>query len=229
MSNVWLPSRQLLATLLLTAACAVGFSAPAAAAPVLLSFDATLDDGTVPGISTAVAVIAGNELVRCPVATPCPGEVGELLFDDEFVNVSSNTTTTTVVYQLQGGAGPHPTSGYTLSGWPTVTTFVLNNFVFDVPGELVGVAAGTSGIIGAAGGALVSGTDFSFNASSLTIFLDALGILDGSPSLGTMTFSLTYRATQDPPPPPVAEPATVLLLGSAITGLALRRRQQRRS
>jgi hypothetical protein len=215
-----------LAAFLLSCVAIVSFPDRAAAAPVVISFDAALNEPALATTTTdlALAVAAGQEITRFNATN-----IGSLFFDDEYVDVSSTAALTSVDYRIQGGGGPHPVDNtYTLTGWTAGANLVLSNFVLNTPGTLVGVAASASGVIGTAGGALMLGADYLFTTTSLTIFLADLGIApnpNGLP-LGTMTFALQFQPLQNPNPP-VPEPATLGLLGAGLVALVARRRCSR--
>jgi hypothetical protein len=196
----------------------------ASAAPILLNFTATLTEpGSPDEEDSGLAVAAGAE-----ITSDGSTNVGSLFFDDEYVDVSSDPTVTTIEYQIQGGADPHPDTNYSLTGWTSGTTLTFSNFVLSEPGTLVAVTVRLRDVIGEAGAALIFGTDYSFNGTSLAIFLAGLGILEQQDQLplGLMTFDLTFRAHEQQDVP---EPASLALFGAGLgLVMAARRRRQPR-
>jgi hypothetical protein len=224
------------AGILLLALVAVTVAAPRAhAAPIVIRFDAAISDPdfAVSASDANLDVTPGSEITLANGTN-----VGAYFFDDEFVNVSSSAALSVLQYRIQGGGGDHPTDGYSLTGWGELATLTFSDFELDSPGSFTGVSllvdTATSGqprVIGAGGGALVSGTDYLFDASaeSLTIYLGGLGVLDfGAPALGTLNFTLAFEADGPPEPPStVPEPASLLLVGTGIAAAARRVRTKR--
>jgi PEP-CTERM motif len=217
---------RLRAGFLLFASVAMLLSAPRAdAAPIVLSFDATfLDPGFDDGSDDDLVVASGAELTRTNGT-----DVGSFFFDDEFVDVVSTAGLTLLHYRIQGGEDAHPENGaYSLTGWGPATTLTFSDLQFDVPAAFTGVTLSVDGgalprVIGVAGGALVAGTDYLFNPlqDSLTIYLGGLGVLNGAPPLGTLSFTLALEA-RDPEPPQTAvpEPGSLMLLGTGLAAAA---------
>ena len=177
------------------------------AAPIVVRFDATLTDPDFAVLENDadVDVVAGPEITLANSTN-----VGNLFFDDEFVDVSSNSALSLLSYRVQGGGGEHPLdSNYSLTGWGLLATLAFSNLELDVAGAFTGVTLavdtvnGDPRVIGAAGGALVAGVDYLFDplAESLIIYLGGLGVLNAeAPALGTLTFTLALQA-EDPDPP----------------------------
>jgi hypothetical protein len=190
----------------------------AVSAPILTSFKATLKEPGFPAENDEnVAVQAGAEITRFNGTN-----VGALFFDDESIDVTSDASTTTFLYTIQGGAGPHPIApGFSLTGWSAGTFLKFSHFVLSQPGTLAAVLVSPTNVVGEAGAALVPGTDYGFDAKSLTIFLAGLGVLEqqGQLPLGSMTFSLTFRERT-----PVPEPGVVALMGLGLAAAVRRRR-----
>lgn len=208
-------------------------SSLASGAPMLVSFDATLTDPFAPPPvdDLGILVTGGVEINRANSTN-----IGDLFFDDEFVDVASDASTTFLRYLIQGGLNAHPVNAGYSTSWPTGTTLLFSNFVLDQPGTLVSVgvsvdqAQGMDRVIGAGGGALVNGVDYVFTTSSLLINIGTLGILEqqGQTPLGLMTFRLGFQADQQQQPEPVPEPASLMLIGTGIAALAARRRSAHR-
>ena len=215
----------LLVSLLAVAPCV-------SAAPIVLSFDATLAEPGFPDeFDDDLAVAPGAEI------TPANStNVGALFFDDEFVDLVSTAALTRLDYRIQGGDDPHPlNANYSLTGWGAEATLIFSDLQFDVPASFTGVTLSVDGsannprVIGLAGGMLMPGVDYFFDplAESLTIYLGGLGVLNGAPPLGVLSFTFALEADdpQEPPPTAVPEPASLLLVG---TGLAAAIRAARR-
>jgi hypothetical protein len=64
-----------------------------------------------------------------------------------------------------------------------------------------------------------------FTGTSVTLFIDDLGILNDSDPLGTVTLNFTVREFQGPGPTAVPEPGTLALFGSAAAVAYIRRRR----
>ena len=211
------------ATFILAAVIVVVPCSIANAAPILLSFDATLaQPGFLPVTDDDLAVGSGVEVEFLNGTN-----LGNLMFDDEFIDVTSDASSTLLAYMIQGGYDAHPTTGYS-TAWPLGTSILFYDFVLDQPGTLDSVSVSVNGVVGAAGGPLVDGVDYIVNGlggSTLQIQLFNLGILDvaGQTPLGLMTFHLNFVA--DDPVEPVPDTASTLsLLGMSIAALAARRR-----
>ena len=194
----------------------------ATAGPILLKFDVTLNDGS-PVSDSAVAVIPGAEINNANGTN-----VGALLFDDEFVNITSTAAATSLVYMIQGGLDAHPVAAGYSTSWQAGTTLLFSNFVLDNPGTLASVGVTVNKVVGAAGGSLVNGVDYLFTTNSLLLNIGLLGIFEGGQTpLGLLTFNLEFVA--DEPPNPVPDAASSLtLFGMGMAALAARRRFARR-
>lgn len=197
----------------------------ATAGPILLKFDVTLTNGA-PVSDSAVAVIPGVE-----ISSTSGTNVGGLFFDGEFIDVTSTDSIIFLAYKIQGGLDPHPVApGYSTS-WPAITTLLFSNFVLDQSGTLAFGGVTLNQVVGAGGGAFVSGVDYVFdtNSNSLQLNIDPLGILGqpGQTPLGLMTFQLNFEADQPPNSVPDAT-SSLTLFGMGMAALATRRRWARR-
>jgi hypothetical protein len=203
----------------------------AMAAPILVKFDVTLSQPG-PVVDSDAGIVVDNAATELDNLNGT--NVGGVLFDPEFIDVTSTAALTTLAYMIQGGFDDHGTSGYG-TAWPLGTAILFSNFVLDQPGTLASVSvtvdnvAGTPRVVGAGGGALVEGVDYLVSPNSLLLQLFGLGILEqpGLLPLGQMTFQLNFEAVD--PPVRVPEPASSLMLfGMGMTALAARRRLFRR-
>jgi hypothetical protein len=203
----------------------------ATAGPILISFDVTLSQpGPVVDFDDDVLVTNGVEIDNASgtnVGAPL------VFFPDEFIDVTSDLSSTSLAYMLQGGGGVHPTAAGYQTSWPFGTAILFSDFVLDQPGTLASVsvtvdeAGGLARVVGAGGGPLLEGVDYFVNPNSLQLQLFGLGILDQADQtpLGLMTFQLNFVA-DDPidPPVPVSEPASLTVIGMAIAAIGARRR-----
>lgn len=209
-----------LVTIIVVLPCSI-----ATAAPILLNFDVSLAE---PGFSAetdaGLAVTGGVEINNANSTN-----VGALFFDDEFVDLTSTDAATSLAYSIQGGLDAHPIAAGHSTSWQSGTTLLFSNFVLDQPGTLVSVGVAVNNVVGAAGGALVSGVDYVFTSSFLLLNIGSLGILEqaGQTPLGLMTFQLDFLADQPVDPVPDAA-SSLTLLGMAMAALAARGRFARR-
>jgi hypothetical protein len=220
---------------LATFALAIGIvvlpSSIATAGPILLKFDvAVLSPGSPSAFDSSVDVTGAVELNNANGTN-----VGGLFFDDEFVNVSSDSATTLLAYMIQGGLADHPADGYS-TAWELGSAILFANFVLDQPATLASVsvtvdqANNSARVVGAGGGSLVNGVDYFITfQNDLQLQLGGLGILDqpGQIPLGLMTFQLNFVADQPPNPVPDAA-SSLTLFGMGMAALAARRRFARR-
>jgi len=205
----------------------------ATAGPIVLKFDVGLLQPGSFDYDAGIDVTGAVELNNANGTN-----VGGLFFDDEFVNVSSNSTTTLLAYMIQGGLADHPVADGYSTAWPLGAGIVFGNFILDQPGTLASVsvtvdqANGVARVVGAGGGSLVNGVDYfvnPFQPNTLQLQLYGLGILDqsGQTPLGLMTFNLEFVADQPPNPVPDAA-SSLTLFGMAMAALATHRRARRR-
>jgi hypothetical protein len=215
-----------LATFVLVIAIVVLPSSIATAGPILLNFNVTLNDGS-PVSDSAVAVSPGAE-----ISYGNGTNVGELFFDDEFIDITSTAATTSLAYMIQGGLAAHPVAAGYSTSWQAGTTLLFSNFVLDQPGTLASVSVNVNKVVGAAGGGLVGGVDYLFTTNSLLLNIGSLGILEqaGQTPLGSMTFQLSFVADQptDPPNPVPDAGWSLTLFGMGMAALATRQRWARR-
>ena len=210
------------ATFVMAAALLVVPGSIANAAPILLSFDvAMMQPGESVVVDAGLAVGAGAEVNNVNGTN-----YGALLFDDEFIDVTSDASATSLLYQIQGGLNPHPVDAAYSTSWPFGSAILFYNFVLDQPGTLASVGVSVNNVIGAAGGPLVY-PDFLFTPFSLQLNFGQFGILEqaGQLPLGQMTFELNFIADQRPVPDAAS---TLMLFGIGMTALAARGRLARR-
>lgn len=221
-----------LATFVLAIGIVVLPSSIAMAGPIVLNFDVGLLQPGSFEYDAGVSVTGAVELNNVNGT-----KVGGLFFDDEFVDVSSDSATTLLKYLIQGGLADHPVADGYSTAWEGAG-IVFGNFVLDQPGTLASVsvtvdqANGVARVVGAGGGSLVEGVDYFVNAfqpNTLQLQLYGLGILDqpGQTPLGLMTFQLNFVADQPPNPVPDAA-SSLTLFGMGMAALAARRRFARR-
>ncbi len=85
----------------------------ATAGPILLKFDvAFLAPGSPSAFDLGVAVTGAVEINNAGGTN-----VGAPFFDDEFIDITSNASMTSLAYMLQGGLNPHLNADYSTS-WP---------------------------------------------------------------------------------------------------------------
>lgn len=208
------------ATFVLAMAIVVLPSSIATAGPILLKFDATLTDSVGPESNQDVDVISGVE-----IAGGDGTAVGDLFFDPEFIDVTSNSAMTLLAYSIYGGGEAHSVPGYAHS-WPIGTTLEFSDFLLNaLGGRLDSVdVIGASSVIGAGGGSLVLGVDYIVNDDSLLLNIGGLGILAGPNPLGLMTFRLNFEADEEPPTTVPDAASSLTLLGMGMAALAAGRR-----
>jgi hypothetical protein len=209
----------LLAALALTAVMA----APAGAAPILVGSTVTfdlLDTGFGDFSDTKLIAAAGNGINQGDGSNIGDGA----MLSGEFIHVLN----TSIQFSLFGGdtnnvvdAGP---PRYLGTGYGPGARYVLSGLFDPLLAEITGVSIGLSNVTNVA-----LGTQVLFDAHSVTLYIDDLGILESASNLGLVTLNLTARDLgTGPGPAPVPEPATLTLLGSGIAAAWFRRRRASR-
>jgi hypothetical protein len=210
------PRLFLLATLALT----VSMVGTARASAVLVGDTITfqlLDDGVglgSPLTQTEAIVVAG-----AGIEAGDGSAIGDGMLDGEYIRVFD----TSVEFRLFGG------SGVTVPGFPAYQTtgfganarYVLTDLFDPGVAEITGVSIVLTDAVN-----VTLGDQVAFDAHSVTLFVDDLGILTSGTNLGLVRLNLTVSDLgPGPGPAPIPEPGTLVLLGSGAAAAWFRRRR----
>jgi len=202
--------KSFLATIALTLAIA----APSAASPILVGTSVTfdlLDTGFGNFTDTKTIASAGTG-----ISAGDGSDIGDnAMITGEFIKVFN----TSLQFSLFGGGPDAATPGYKTTGYGPDARYVLSN-LYDASTEIAAVSLALSNVTG-----VTLGSEVLFDAHSVTLYIDDLGILVSSSNLGLVTLNITTRDVNGSGPTPVPEPTTLTLLGSGVVAAWVRRRR----
>jgi hypothetical protein len=212
--------------LLATVALIFPLAVPAAASPILIGDTITfqlLDDGLGFGTQTHIETIiaAGGGIDEGDGSTIGGDNSGpnvDPMLDGEFIHVFD----TSVTFSLRGGSGVSVPGfpGHQTTGFGPNARYVLSGLFETGVAEISAVSIALTDVVN-----VQLDDQVTFTGTSVTLFIDDLGILNDSDPLGTVTLNFTVREFQGPGPTAVPEPGTLALFGSAAAVAYIRRRR----